>query len=342
MTQIVSSVGLEIPSGRQAHLYSGPSSALRFFSKFLVFAVLCLIFIGSLVTSHDAGLSVPDWPTTYGQNMFLFPYESWIGGIFYEHGHRLLASAIGALTVILTAWITLTEKRRWVKILSWCALAAVVTQGVLGGLTVILGLPDAVSVSHAVLGQSFFVLTICIAYFLSAEWCASSRENSNPQLFRSTLLVAGLIYLQLIVGALMRHAAAGLAIPDFPTMGGSWVPTVDNERLVVLNEMRRGLGLPGVNFYQAYSHLIHRALGVFITLAVFVLALRTLSLCKNSARLRLAVKLMVSIVMVQFTLGATTVLTQRAPYVASLHVLFGALLLGLAVLTALRAYPKAG
>jgi cytochrome c oxidase assembly protein subunit 15 len=91
--------------------------------------VSLLILTGALVTSHDAGLSVPDWPTSYGENMFLFPPSLWIGPIFYEHVHRLIASGVGALTVILAVWIGWVDGRRWVRWLGYAALGAVIVQG---------------------------------------------------------------------------------------------------------------------------------------------------------------------------------------------------------------------
>ena len=131
-----------------------PSNARRRFAIFLPFTVLFLIFFGALVTSHGAGLSVPDWPTTFGRNMFLYPISGWVGGIFYEHGHRLIASVVGFLTLVLVVWIGSKESRKVVKRLGALALFAVMLQGLLGGMTVRYNLPTPVSVSHAVLGLS--------------------------------------------------------------------------------------------------------------------------------------------------------------------------------------------
>src|SRR5437667_2183294 len=111
---------------------------------------LFLIFVGGLVTSTGSGLSVPDWPLSYGRLM-----PPMVGGIFYEHGHRMVASAVGLLTVVLAVWLSRREPRAWVRRLGYAALAAVVAQGVLGGLTVIFLLPTAVSVAHACLAQTF-------------------------------------------------------------------------------------------------------------------------------------------------------------------------------------------
>src|SRR5437867_4900062 len=114
---------------------------LHRFAKFVAGCTVLLVLAGSLVTSTDSGLSVPDWPTTYGWNMFTFPPSKWVGGILYEHGHRLIASTVGFLTIVLAAWLSLVDPRRWMRRLGWTALAAVIAQGVLGGLTVLFLLP---------------------------------------------------------------------------------------------------------------------------------------------------------------------------------------------------------
>src|SRR5437667_10589411 len=123
----------------------GENSGLHRFALLTACFTALLIFVGGLVTSTESGLSVPDWPTTYGWNMFTFPFSKWVGGIFYEHTHRLMASFVGFLTVILTGWIWLSEERRWMKWLTTAALGTVILQGVLGGLTVLFLLPAPVS-----------------------------------------------------------------------------------------------------------------------------------------------------------------------------------------------------
>ncbi len=116
---------------------------LHRFAKFVAACTVLLVLAGSLVTSTDSGLAVPDWPTSYGWNMFTFPPSMWVGGIFYEHGHRLIASTVGFLTIILAVWLWLTEPRRWMRWLGVVALGTVIVQGVLGGFTVLFFLPDA-------------------------------------------------------------------------------------------------------------------------------------------------------------------------------------------------------
>src|SRR5947208_5426183 len=115
-----------------------------------------------MVTSKGVGLAVPDWPTTFGYNMFLFPVSKWIGGIFFEHTHRLIASAVGFLTIILAIWLWRGEPRKWVRCLGIIALCAVILQGVLGGLRVTM-LKDEIGIFHACLAQAFLGLFVLIA-----------------------------------------------------------------------------------------------------------------------------------------------------------------------------------
>ena len=143
---------------------------LHRYACLLVVATLILVAAGGMVTSTNSGLSVPDWPTTYGYQMFSFPFSGMVGGIFYEHGHRLIASAVGLLTIGLVIFLWRIEARAWVRRLGYLALAAVIVQGTLGGLTVLFFLPDAISISHAGLAQIFFALTISIALVTSEGW----------------------------------------------------------------------------------------------------------------------------------------------------------------------------
>jgi len=140
---------------------------LHRYTRLLALATLLLVAAGGMVTSTSSGLAVPDWPTTYGYTMFSFPLSKMVGGIFYEHGHRLIASAVGFLTIGLVVGLWRVEPRRWVRRLGVIALAAVVLQGVLGGLTVLNFLPPPISIGHAGLAQAFFGLTVSIALFTS-------------------------------------------------------------------------------------------------------------------------------------------------------------------------------
>ena len=152
---------------------------LHRYAKLVSAATVLLIVAGGLVTSTGSGLAVPDWPTSYGWNMFTFPMKHMVGGIFYEHGHRLIASGVGFLTIILAFWIWKAEPRRWMRMLGFTALAAVCVQGLLGGITVLYFLPTAVSTAHAGLAQIFFCLTIAIALFTSTRLDAARRTSPS-------------------------------------------------------------------------------------------------------------------------------------------------------------------
>src|SRR5688572_26206129 len=176
-------------------------------------------------------MAVPDWPTTYGYNMFLFPISQWVGGIFYEHTHRLLASGVGLLTTILAVWLWLKEERRWLRWLGLFAWIAVCVQGVLGGLRVTL-FKQELGIFHATLAQLFFLVICAIAFFLSKSWHRLSSQRGSisfHRFFRPLLLTSTVLILaQLVLGATMRHRHAGLAVPDFPlAYGGLWPRTDD-------------------------------------------------------------------------------------------------------------------
>src|SRR5262245_30331703 len=201
---------------------------LNLYSRVVALSTLILIFAGGLVTSTGSGLSVPDWPNTYGWFMFAFPLDKMVGGIRYEHTHRLIASTVGFLIVILAIWLWRSEPRAWVRRLGYVALAAVITQGVLGGLTVLFFLPDPISIAHASLAQIVFSLTMTIAIVTSPGWMRAYADRGpapdDRLLQRIAIATAAIVYVQIIVGATMRHTGAGLAIPDFPLAFGHLVP----------------------------------------------------------------------------------------------------------------------
>jgi cytochrome c oxidase assembly protein subunit 15 len=187
---------------------------LHRFACFLAFATFILIIAGASVTSNRAGLSVPDWPTTYGQFMFSFPASKWVGNIFYEHGHRLIASTVGILTVVLAIWLVRTESRRWVRRLGIAALAVVIAQGVLGGLTVKLMLPPSISIAHASLAEAFFCITVVLAFVTSEKWTQPMPVGETPKarlVQRFALASTIVVYAQIIIGAAIRHAESGVS-----------------------------------------------------------------------------------------------------------------------------------
>lgn len=175
-------------------------------------ATFPLLFVGGLVTSLGAGLAVPDWPTTFGYNMFLYPWAKMVGGIFYEHSHRLIGSIVGLLTIMLAVVLWRKESRQWLRWLGVLALLAVIGQGVLGGLRVVL-LQQTLAIIHACFAQAFFVLTASLTLFTSAEWKDPpvkkvTRDASRIQ--HLALLTTGLLYVQLVCGAILRHTGEWL------------------------------------------------------------------------------------------------------------------------------------
>ncbi len=192
---------------RASNSTSQKPSALFYFAFFLSGTVFLLILAGGLVTSHEAGLAVPDWPLSYGRLM-----PPMVGNIFWEHGHRMIAGTVGILTLIFAVWIQRTESRLWMKHLGWIALSAVVLQAVLGGLTVKFLLPAPISIFHACLAQTFFCLIVSMTYFLSPRFSAASAPDTlrpSPRLF---VMTTGFIYLQLILGATVRHTHLNLFV----------------------------------------------------------------------------------------------------------------------------------
>jgi heme a synthase len=181
---------------------------LHRYACLLVCATFGLLVAGGLVTSTDSGLAVPDWPLSYGQWM-----PPMVGGVFYEHLHRMIASGVGLMTLVFTVWLCIVEKRAWLRWLSIGALAAVVLQGILGGMTVLFLLPAPISIFHACLAQAFFALVVSLAFMTSKEWSDSSASHGAAAgLRRQFLMLTAIIFLQLIFGAAVRHTQAPLFV----------------------------------------------------------------------------------------------------------------------------------
>jgi cytochrome c oxidase assembly protein subunit 15 len=270
-----------------------------------------------MVTSTDSGLAVPDWPNTYGRFMFSFPLEKMIGGIFYEHGHRMIASTVGFLTIILAAWIWRVEPRRWVRWLGVAALGAVILQGLLGGLTVLLLLPPAVSIGHAALAQLFLCLTLSLAVFTSPRWIAAANPVDDPGLRRLAVATTVIVYAQVLLGATMRHTGAGLAIPDFPLVFGGLLPPAWSVPIAI--------------------HFAHRLGALGVLFAVFLTTSRVWR-HTNRPELRRPALVLVLCLSVQIGLGAAVVLSGLQPVVNTAHVVNGALVLGSSLVLTLGSF----
>ncbi len=287
--------------------------ALHRFAIVVAGATLFLIFVGGLVTSTGSGLAVPDWPLSFGQ---VFPRM--VGGVFYEHGHRMVAATVGFATVLLAVACCVVDVPRIVRRLALAAVAVVVAQGLLGGLTVILLLPPAVSVAHACLAQAFLCLTVALATVSAPGWDAlrPSAHTAPSSIARVARLTAAAVYVQLILGAIMRHTGAGLAIPDFPLAFGGIVPPFDR---------------PGVPI-----HFAHRA-GAAVVLALVAWTAVTVRTHTDDRRLARPAFVAALLVIAQVTLGALTVWTQKAVLPTTAHVAVGAALLATTFVLALRA-----
>lgn len=266
-----------------------------------------LIIAGALVTSNDAGLSVPDWPTSFGS---LYKIPKLVGGVKFEHTHRMIAQGAGLLTIILAVWTWRAEKRRWMRVLSLAALGTVIAQGILGGLTVLFYLPPPISSAHAVLAQTFFCIAVAMALFTGRKWVEElprvEFDQRRPSLFTLTLLSIFVLYVQLLLGAMFRHH------------GMSWWP-----------------------------HVVHAAVVSFVLAWT---AVRALTVYPHIEAVRRPAITMLSLVIAQLCLGFTAFLTRVAwgrdalqpelPMVMSTvtHVAVGALLLATAVILAIQVW----
>ncbi len=318
--------------------------ALHFLALFTAFCTFLLIIAGGLVTSTGSGLAVPDWPLSYGQLM-----PPMVGGIFYEHGHRMIATFVGLLTTILALWLWRKETRRWMKVLGFIALAAVIVQGTLGGLTVLFLLPTAISVSHATLAQSFFSLLSGIALFTSRWWIEKQPPQETESMLLPmrgiTLFATGAVFVQLILGALMRHTHSGLAVPDFPLAYGQLIPSLSPEALeqynrqLILDDIRLAADGP-ITAGQITIHMLHRLWAVVVTSVLVVLSLKLFRVGRVEGRFKILSWSILVLLVVQVTLGILTVLSLKNVAITTAHVAVGALLLVTCVQTTLHSMRK--
>src|SRR5688572_16469848 len=291
------------------------------YAKLVAAATLLLIAAGGMVTSTGSGLSVPDWPTTYGWNMFTFPVSKWVGGIRYEHTHRLIASTVGMLTIGLAIWTWRVEPRPWVRRLAFVALGVVIVQGLLGGITVLYFLPPAVSIGHAGLAQIFFCLTVTLALVTSPGWRYAVDSVDDPMLRRAAAATTALIYAQILVGATMRHNGAGLAIPDFPLAFGRLVPPVWSTAVAI--------------------HFDNRVGGLIVAAAILATAGHVFYHHRRRRELTRPAFALMMLVSMQITLGAFVIWSGKDAVINTAHVVNGALVLGTSLLLTLRAFRTA-
>jgi cytochrome c oxidase assembly protein subunit 15 len=306
------------------------------FAAFTALATLCLIGIGGIVTSKGVGMSVPDWPTTYGYNMFLFPISKWVGGVRDEHTHRLFASWVGLLTTILAVWIWLKDERSWMRKLGLAAFILVSAQGVLGGLRVV-KMKDEIGIFHAVLAQSFLCLLVAMTLFLSRWW---QRIEPRPDYLSETarrlkllfIFTTILIFAQLTIGATMRHQHAGLAVPDFPRAYGRWWPATDPISIQRYNQLRVDDGqYNAITAAQIHLHMTHRIMALVIFAFVAACWARIIRTCRNCGVGKLTTAWL-GLILLQAGLGVVTVLKNKPADIATAHVVVGAASLALGAL----------
>jgi heme a synthase len=283
-------------------------------------ATFCLIFVGGLVTSTGSALAVPDWPLAFGK---LIP--AWKGGIRFEFGHRVAAGTVVFLTLVLMAWAWRSEPRRWVRRLVVLAFGLIIVQAVLGGITVLFELPLAIAVTHAATAQALFCLMVSIAIFTNPGWETTPHVDEPPSRIPLPTLAAAttaIIYMQILVGALMRHMSAGLVIPDFPLSFGYVVPPYWNEYIAV-------------NF-------AHRCGAVVVTAMVVWTVARVLRTHREVAALRRPALGLFLLLVVQICLGAITIWSSRMVIPTTSHVAVGAAVLATSLALTLRAHRILG
>ena len=298
----------------------GATRALHRFAMLAAGATFCLIFVGGLVTSTGSALAVPDWPLAFGK---LIP--AWQGGIRFEFAHRVVAGFVIILTLGLMIWVLLVESRRWVRNTALAAFGLIVVQAVLGGITVLFELPLAIAVAHAATAQAFFCVMVAMAIFTNPHWeqAAPAEESAaRPPLAALAAVTTGAIYAQILVGALMRHLGAGLAIPDFPLAFGQLVPPYWNEFIAV-------------NF-------AHRVGALAVSAMIIWTVARVLRAQREFPQLRRPALALIFLLALQVSLGALTIWSQRAVLPTTSHVAIGAALLATSLTLTIRAYHLFG
>lgn len=301
---------------------------LHVFALFAALYTFCVLASGGLVTSKGVGMAVPDWPTTFGYHMFLFPFSRWVGGVFYEHAHRVLASFIGIFAIILCVWLWIAEPRRWVKWLGTAIMVAVGVQGLLGGLRVILVNADF-GIFHGALAQSIFVgLGVLAAAtspsFVARRWAPGQAVGGLRWL---ALGLFAVVFVQLGIAATMRHAHAGLSIPDFPLAYGKVLPDTSEAAVAAINAeraARKPEPEPPTTAGLIWLQMAHRFVAFGILALVITLAWRARQAFAGVRRMAF---LLVGMVAVQIGLGILTIWYDKPADIATAHMALGALTL---------------
>ncbi len=334
MSSTLATLSCDVPAGR------GGTVALHRFACALALCTLALIMLGSMVTTTGSGLAVPDWPTTYGQNMFTFPPSKWVGGIYYEHLHRLVAAGVGLLTVGLCLWLWLSPSSRRLKWLGTAAVILVCGQGLLGGLTVKYLLPTWISVAHAGTAELFLCCMVTLAVATAPRWqLAANPPARRPALRTLAGVVVLCVYLQILLGAWMRHTGSGLAVPDFPLTYGKVLPPLSASAVDDINRQRvwEPLALPPTTLAQIWIHTAHRLGAIVVAIAVLWITRRVLRQWGDQRRVVIPAVLLAALLVLQVMLGPLALWSQRGLLLTTAHVGSGALMLAISWILFLQA-----
>jgi cytochrome c oxidase assembly protein subunit 15 len=283
-------------------------------------ATFVLIFVGGLVTSTGSALAVPDWPLAFGK---LIP--AWQGGIRFEFGHRVVAGIVMMLTLALAIFAARNEPRAWVRRCAYAALAIIIVQAVLGGITVLFELPLAIAVAHAATAQALFCLMVAIAIFTNPGWTQTARVDEAPTRLPLAMLAAittAAVYVQILIGALMRHLSAGLVIPDFPLSFGQAVP-------------------PFWNVYIAVN-FAHRVGALVVSAMIIWTVARVLREHRDVAAIRRPALGLFLLLIAQVSLGAITIWSGREVIPTTSHVAIGAAVLATSLALTLKSWRMFG
>ena len=285
----------------------------------------------------------------HGTIMFLFPISKWVGGILFEHTHRLMGSLVGFLTIILAVWLWLGEDRRWVRRLGVIAMVGVILQGILGGLRVTM-MKDQIGIFHACVAQAFLGLLVFISLATTKFWrsltkgtraieggapatpglnyrrqISDSQELAPPSAIRFAAIktlaisISAAIYVQLALGATMRHQHRDLSILDFPTANGAWIPDTSAAALAKINAWRDARALSDVTAFQIWLQMAHRFLALIIAIAIIAFCARVWRDTVGFDALKRLSLLWVVLVLCQIALGAWVIWSNKAADVASAH-----------------------
>ena len=329
---------------------------LHWLAVVLVVSTFCLITMGGHVTSIEAGLAVPDWPSTFGYNMFIAPLEVWYyaGETFAEHSHRLMGSAVGLLTIVLTVGLLRSRERpAAVRYLGVLLLILVIVQGLLGGFRVT-EQSQLLAAVHGVLGQLVLCLTVLAAAVTGRRWIDADLQKRRPFAAKLAVVVLGLLTVQLILGSAVRHGHAALAIPDFPTSYGRALPPMNQEavnaaveRYVASGEAPERFAIatgyvteleaqPTYAAWQVHLHFTHRLGALIVTAFTVWLVARVWWRFTGERRVLVPATLLGVLLLFQISLGVMTVWTGELASVATMHQTCGAALIATATWLTIR------